>query len=73
MHPLRRPIVIIGLLFAVFGFVTWIGPVLIPYLRIACELSGFASYLVAFAFYISYTVMAVPAADIRKGCGWGCW
>src|SRR4051812_16135607 len=55
---------IIGVLFFVFGFITWLGSVLIPYLRIACELNNFESYLVAFAFYISYFVMAVP----QHGC-----
>jgi len=44
------PILIIGCLFAVFGFVSWLNSILIPYLRIACELSGFESYLVTFAF-----------------------
>ncbi|HZJ60397.1 MAG TPA: glucose/galactose MFS transporter, partial [Chitinophagaceae bacterium] len=58
----KQNIFIIGSLFFVFGFVTWLGSVLIPYLRIACELSSFESYFVAFSFYISYTVMAIPSA-----------
>jgi len=52
------PIVIIGALFFIFGFVTWLNSVLIPYLKIACELNHFQAYLVAFAFYIAYFVMA---------------
>ena len=64
-----RAIVVIGILFFVFGFVTWLGSVLIPYLRIACELTNFESYLVTFAFYISYLVMALPAAGILKFTG----
>jgi len=67
---MKRPIVIIGVLFFVFGFVTWLGSVLIPYLRIACELDPFSSYLVAFAFYISYTVMAAPAGAVLRGTGY---
>jgi glucose/galactose transporter len=63
------PIVIIGSLFFVFGFVTWLNSVLIPYLRIACELNNFESYLVAFAFYIAYLVMAIPSAKILKMTG----
>lgn len=63
------PIVIIGALFFVFGFITWLNSVLIPYLKIACELNNFESYLVTFAFYISYLVMAVPAARLLKGIG----
>src|SRR6476660_3647863 len=65
----NRNILIIGLLFFIFGFVTWLGSVLIPYLRIACELSSFESYFVAFAFYISYTIMAIPSAWVLKKTG----
>ena len=65
----NRNIIIIGVLFFVFGFVTWLGSVLIPYLRIACELSSFESYFVAFSFYISYTVMAIPSAWVLKKTG----
>src|SRR3954447_7213561 len=63
------PIAIIGSLFFVFGFVTWLNSVLIPYLRIACELNNFESYLVAFAFYIAYLVMAVPSGRLLKAIG----
>lgn len=65
----NRSIVIIGILFFIFGFITWLNSVLIPYLKIACELNNFESYLVAFAFYISYLVMALPSAWILKGTG----
>lgn len=64
-----RSIVIIGALFFIFGFVTWLNSVLIPYLKIACQLTNFESYLVAFAFYISYLVMAVPSAWVLKATG----
>jgi glucose/galactose transporter len=63
------PIAIIGSLFFVFGFVTWLNSVLIPYLKIACELNNFESYLVAFAFYIAYLVMAIPSAKVLKVTG----
>jgi FHS family L-fucose permease-like MFS transporter len=63
------PIIIIGSLFFIFGFITWLNSVLIPYLRIACELNNFESYLVAFAFYISYLVMAIPSARVLKAIG----
>lgn len=63
------PIFIIGALFFVFGFVTWLNSVLIPYLKIACELTNFESYLVAFAFYIAYIVMALPSSWVLKNTG----
>ena len=63
-------ILIIGMLFFIFGFVSWVNAILIPYFRIACELSGnFESYLVTFAFYISYFVMSVPASMLLKSVG----
>ncbi|CAL68268.1 sugar MFS transporter [Christiangramia forsetii] len=53
-----RSIIIIGALFFIFGFVTWLNSLLIPYLEIACELTKFQSFFVTFAFYIAYVVMA---------------
>jgi MFS transporter, FHS family, L-fucose permease len=62
-------ITIIGVFFFIFGFVTWLNGILIPYLKIACEISNFQSLFVAFAFYISYTVMALPSSWILKKTG----
>src|SRR5690606_9414816 len=61
---------IIGLMFFVFGFVSWVNAILIPYFRIACELTNFQSYLVAFAFYISYLVMSMPSSYLLKRVGY---
>ncbi len=36
------PIIIIGMMFFVFGFATWINAMLIPYFKIACELTTFS-------------------------------
>ncbi len=63
------PIIIIGFLFFIFGFVTWLNATLIPYLRIACELTAFESFWVTFAFYISYFVMALPSSWVLKKTG----
>src|SRR6476619_4491791 len=62
-------ILIIGLLFFIMGFVSWLNAILIPYFKIACELSNFQSYLVTFAFYISYFIMSVPSAYLLKKTG----
>ncbi|HHJ09346.1 MAG TPA: glucose/galactose MFS transporter [Bacteroidetes bacterium] len=62
-------ITIIGILFFIFGFVTWLNATLIPYLRTACELTSFESYLVTFAFYISYFVMALPSSKVLQWTG----
>ncbi|HRN73952.1 MAG TPA: sugar MFS transporter [Ginsengibacter sp.] len=63
-------IIIIGLLFFIFGFVTWLNSTLIPYLQIACELETSEAVLVTFAFYISYAVMAFPASWVLKKTGY---
>ena len=60
---------IIGIFFFIFGFVTWLNSVLIPFLKIACEKNNFESYFVAFAFYISYFVMAIPSSWVLHKLG----
>ena len=62
-------IVIIGIFFFIFGFVTWLNSVLIPFLKVACEKNNFESYFVAFAFYISYFVMAIPSSFVLRKVG----
>ncbi|MFA5819811.1 MAG: sugar MFS transporter [Bacteroidales bacterium] len=62
-------ITIIGLFFFIFGFVTWLNGILIPFLRTACELNDFQAYFVTFAFYISYFVMALPSSAVLKKTG----
>ncbi len=63
------PIFIIGILFFILGFITWLNGLLIPYLKTACELTNFQALFVAFAFYISYTVMALPSSWILEKLG----
>jgi MFS transporter, FHS family, L-fucose permease len=62
-------ITVIGVFFFIFGFVTWLNGILIPFLRTACELNDFEAYFVTFAFYISYFVMALPSSAILKKTG----
>ncbi|MHA8100015.1 sugar MFS transporter [Aquirufa aurantiipilula] len=62
-------ILIIGFMFFIFGFVSWVNAILIPYFKIGCELSNFQAYFVTFAFYISYFVMSIPASFLLKKVG----
>jgi FHS family L-fucose permease-like MFS transporter len=62
-------IAIIGVLFFIFGFITWANGSLIPYLKIACELSSTQSYYVASAFFAAYFIMAIPSSLILKKTG----
>ncbi|WP_394993900.1 sugar MFS transporter [Emticicia sp.] len=63
------PLFIIGLLFFVFGFVTWVNGTLISFFKKAFDLSNTGSYLVTFAFFISYTIMAIPSSLVLKKVG----
>ena len=62
-------ITIIGILFFIFGFVTWLNGTLIPFLKISCELNNFQAYFVTFAFYIAYFVMAAPSSMVLHKVG----
>jgi FHS family L-fucose permease-like MFS transporter len=63
------PMFIIGFLFFVFGFVSWLNAILIPYFRLALQLSIDEAMMVTFAFYISYFVMAFPSSQILRITG----
>ena len=62
-------LLIIGLLFFIFGFVTWVNGTLITFFKKAFQLDNTGSYLVTFASYISYTVAAIPASVALKKTG----
>jgi fucose permease len=60
---------IIGLLFFIFGFVTWLNGPLIAFVQLAFELDEINAFLVPFAFYLSYFFLALPSSWILKGTG----
>ena len=64
------PMIIIGILFFIFGFVTWLNGSLIPFLKVICNLTEFQALFVTFAFYIAYTVMALPMASVLERTGY---
>ena len=68
-YSYRFSIVIIAVLYFVFGFVTWLNGTLIPFLKTACQLNNFLAYFVTFAFYIAYFVTALPSAALLKKTG----
>ena len=79
MRKTILPLIIMGTLFFLFGFISWVNAILIPYFKIACELNHTQAYLVALAFYIAYLVMAIPASKLlnyfgfKKGMMYGLW
>jgi FHS family L-fucose permease-like MFS transporter len=62
-------LLIIGLLFFIFGFITWVNGTLITFFKKAFQLDNTGSYLVTFASYISYTVMAIPSSMVLRKTG----
>ena len=60
---------VIGVLFFIFGFITWANSQLIPYLKIACQLTSTESYYVASAFFAAYFVMSIPSSFVLKFTG----
>ena len=58
-----------GLLFFIIGFFTWINGPLITFVRLAFDLNEVNAFLVVFVFYISYFVLALPAAAVMRATG----
>lgn len=70
----------LGSLFFIFGLVSWVNSILVPYFKVACDLqTDLQSYLVTFAFYIAYLVMTIPASlllnkvGFKRGVELGLW
>lgn len=74
-----KSMIILGLLFFIFGLVSWVNTILVPYFKLTCELNSFQSYLVTFAFYIAYFIVSIPASAMlnkigyKKGMMVGLW
>ncbi|HKE49127.1 MAG TPA: sugar MFS transporter [Rhodanobacteraceae bacterium] len=65
----RAPMMIIGLLFFIFGFVTWLNGPLIQFVELAFDLDTVNAFLVLMVFYLSYFFLALPAAWILRRTG----
>jgi glucose/galactose transporter len=63
------PMMIIGMLFFIFGFVTWLNGPLITFVKLAFQVQDAYAFLVPFAFYISYMVFSLPAAATLRRTG----
>lgn len=64
-------IIIIGILFFCFGFITWLNSTLIPFLKLACDLETTTqAFFVTSAFYMAYFFLALPAASILNLSGY---
>jgi glucose/galactose transporter len=63
------PMIIIGLLFFIFGFVTWLNGPLITFVKLAFELDDVNAFLVPMAFYLSYFFLALPSSAVLRATG----
>jgi glucose/galactose transporter len=63
------PMLIIGVLFFIMGFVTWLNGPLITFVKLAFDLDDVMAFLVPFAFYISYLVFSLPCSAILRRTG----
>ena len=59
----------IGVLFFIFGFVTWLNGPLITFVKLAFDLDDVNAFLVPMAFYLSYFFLALPSAGILRRTG----
>jgi glucose/galactose transporter len=66
----RSAIIIIGILFFVFGFVTWLNGPLITYVKLAFGLdTDSKAFLVTTAFYMAYFFLAFPSSWVLEKTG----
>ncbi|MBD9536686.1 glucose/galactose MFS transporter [Stenotrophomonas sp. ATCM1_4] len=62
-------IAIVGVLFFIIGFCTWINGPLITFVRLAFDVSEVSAFLVLMVFYLSYFFLALPASFILNRTG----
>ncbi|MEO8748454.1 MAG: sugar MFS transporter [Rhodanobacter sp.] len=60
---------IIGVLFFIFGFVTWLNSSLILFVKLGFNLDNVSAFLIPLAFYLSYFFLALPSAVVLKRTG----
>jgi FHS family L-fucose permease-like MFS transporter len=64
------PMIIIGVLFFIFGFVTWLNGPLIQFVKLAFSLNTDSeAFLVTTAFYLAYFFLAIPSSWILEKTG----
>lgn len=68
-HRPWTPILAIGALFFIFGFVTWLNGPLIAFVQVAFDVSDVSAFLIPLAFYLSYFFLAIPSSWILKATG----
>jgi len=62
-------IAIMGGLFFILGFFTWINGPLISFVQVAFEVNEISAFLVLMVFYLSYFFLAIPSSWILRRTG----
>ena len=62
-------IAIVGVLFFIIGFCTWINGPLITFVKLAFDVNEVSAFLVLMVFYLSYFFLALPASWILGRTG----
>ena len=60
---------IIGTLFFIFGFFTWLNGPLITFVKLAFQVEDVYAFLVPSAFYLSYLFLSLPASMVLRHTG----
>ena len=63
------PMLIIGVLFFIFGFVTWLNGPLTIFVKLAFNLDDVSAFLIPVAFYLSYFCLALPSSVVLRRTG----
>ncbi len=63
-------LVVLAVVFFMWGFATVLNDILVPHLKAAFRLDYAQSLLIQLAFYLGYLVMAVPAAKVLERTGY---
>ena len=64
------PLVILTSLFFMWGFLTVLNDILIPFLKNVFDLSYTQAILIQFCFFTAYGVCSIPAGNIVKKLGY---
>ena len=62
-------IAIVGALFFIFGFVTWLNGPLIAFAKLAFNVNDTLAFLIPSAFYLSYFFLALPSSALWRKTG----
>ena len=62
-------IAVVGVLFFILGFFTWLNGPLITFVQLAFQVSEISAFLVLMVFYLSYFFLAIPASWILRRTG----